>query len=201
MCCGCFLPNYNKSIGQVARSARLWQKVICVTDKTASPPSCYSDVILLCQTSSLVFYNSMTALTPWQHPGHPDGGGTREKLKATGISCKNWRPFLPTTADRARKARKTPRRRQKALTGAFFASREAEDYSRCPRQPPFGLLGQDGFDLLADIRSMRRTPRNCAGPIMAGAIVYRRRLAEFQRLPAFCIAGTGWSASTTIFER
>ncbi len=55
-------PNYNKSIGQVARSARhLGSKVICVTDKTASPPSCYSDVILLCQTSSLVFYNSMTA--------------------------------------------------------------------------------------------------------------------------------------------
>lgn len=54
-------PNYTQAIGEIAKCAKhLGSKVICITDKTTSPPSCYSDIILLCHTSSLVFYNSMT---------------------------------------------------------------------------------------------------------------------------------------------
>ncbi|NLD98211.1 MAG: MurR/RpiR family transcriptional regulator [Synergistaceae bacterium] len=55
-------PNYSQSIIDVGRCAR--QRgctIICITDKSTSPMACYSDIVLLCQTASLVFYNSMTA--------------------------------------------------------------------------------------------------------------------------------------------
>lgn len=56
-------PNYTQSIGTVAQSAKyLGSYIITITDKTSSPPACYSDIILLCQSSSLIFYNSMTAV-------------------------------------------------------------------------------------------------------------------------------------------
>lgn len=55
-------PNYTQAIGTVAQSAKhLGSYIITITDKTSSPPSCYSDIVLLCQSSSLIFYNSMTA--------------------------------------------------------------------------------------------------------------------------------------------
>lgn len=56
-------PNYLQCIGNVARCAR--QRgcgIICLTDKTTSPPACYADVVLLCQTATPVFYNSMTSV-------------------------------------------------------------------------------------------------------------------------------------------
>lgn len=55
-------PNYSPIIGYVAKCARQrGSRIICITDKTTSPPACYSDIILLCHTASVVFYNSMTA--------------------------------------------------------------------------------------------------------------------------------------------
>lgn len=56
-------PNYTQAIGTVAQSAKqLGSYIITITDHTSSPPSCYSDIVLLCQSSSLIFYNSMTAV-------------------------------------------------------------------------------------------------------------------------------------------
>jgi len=55
-------PNYTPSIGDIAQCARLrGSKIITITDKTTSPPACYSDLILLCHIEITVFYNSMTA--------------------------------------------------------------------------------------------------------------------------------------------
>lgn len=55
-------PNYSPVLGDLAHCARhLGSKIICITDKATAPPACYADVLLLCQTSSLVYYNSMTA--------------------------------------------------------------------------------------------------------------------------------------------
>ena len=55
-------PNYLQAIGDVAKCARQRGcRIICITDKTTSPPACYSDIVLLCQTASVVFYNSMTS--------------------------------------------------------------------------------------------------------------------------------------------
>jgi DNA-binding MurR/RpiR family transcriptional regulator len=55
-------PNYSQLIGDVAKCARQrGSRIICVTDKTISPAARYADVVLLCQTASVVFYNSMTA--------------------------------------------------------------------------------------------------------------------------------------------
>ncbi len=54
-------PNYSKSLGELAESAKsLGCKVICITDKMSAPPCQHSDLVLLCQTLSTVFYNSMT---------------------------------------------------------------------------------------------------------------------------------------------
>jgi DNA-binding MurR/RpiR family transcriptional regulator len=55
-------PNYSPVLGDLAHCARhLGSKIICITDKATAPPACYADLLLLCQTSSLVYYNSMTA--------------------------------------------------------------------------------------------------------------------------------------------
>lgn len=55
-------PNYTLSLGDLAKCVKsLGCKVICITDKAISPPACFSDILLLCQTSSTIFYNSMTA--------------------------------------------------------------------------------------------------------------------------------------------
>lgn len=57
-------PNYTESLGDLAKCAKLLNsKVVCITDKAISPPSCYSDVLILSQTSSMIFYNSMTIPT------------------------------------------------------------------------------------------------------------------------------------------
>ncbi|MCI8699617.1 MAG: MurR/RpiR family transcriptional regulator [Lawsonibacter sp.] len=55
-------PNYSPIIGEVACSVKeqLGSRIICITDKPTAPPACYADILLLCQTSSLVYYNSMT---------------------------------------------------------------------------------------------------------------------------------------------
>ena len=55
-------PNYTQTLGDLAKCAQsLGSKVICITDKPISPPALYSDVLFTCQTSSTIFYNSMTA--------------------------------------------------------------------------------------------------------------------------------------------
>ena len=58
-------PNYSPIIGEVTRSVKeqLGSRIICITDKPTAPPACYADILLLCQTSSLVYYNSMTTPT------------------------------------------------------------------------------------------------------------------------------------------
>ena len=55
-------PNYSPIIGEVARTVKeqLGSRIICITDKPTAPPACYADILLLCQTSGLVYYNSMT---------------------------------------------------------------------------------------------------------------------------------------------
>lgn len=54
-------PNYSQSLGDLAECVKeLDCKLICITDKMMAPPAAYSDVVLLCQTSSIIFYNSMT---------------------------------------------------------------------------------------------------------------------------------------------
>ncbi len=55
-------PNYSQILAEVARCAKLrGSRVITITDKTTSPPACYSNLLLLCHVESTVFYNSMTA--------------------------------------------------------------------------------------------------------------------------------------------
>ena len=55
-------PNYSQSLGDLAKCVKsLGSKIICITDKAISPPALFSDILLTCQTSSTVFYNSMTA--------------------------------------------------------------------------------------------------------------------------------------------
>ncbi|NBI08921.1 MurR/RpiR family transcriptional regulator [Colidextribacter sp. OB.20] len=58
-------PNYSPIIGEVAHSVKeqLSSRIICITDKPTAPPACYADILLLCQTSGLVYYNSMTTPT------------------------------------------------------------------------------------------------------------------------------------------
>ena len=55
-------PNYSPVLGKIAKNVKtvLNSSLICITDKPTAPPACYADALLLCQTSSLVFYNSMT---------------------------------------------------------------------------------------------------------------------------------------------
>ena len=50
-------------LGRIAQTAhqQLSSKVIAITDKPTAPPAQYSDIALLCQTSGLVYYNSMTS--------------------------------------------------------------------------------------------------------------------------------------------
>lgn len=61
-------PHYRMIIGGVAQCARIrCSKVICITDSNSSPPAAYSDVVLLCRSASVVFYNSMTAATSLSH--------------------------------------------------------------------------------------------------------------------------------------
>ncbi len=55
-------PNYSQSLGDLAKCVKsLGSKIICITDKAISPPALFSDILLTCQTSSTIFYNSMTA--------------------------------------------------------------------------------------------------------------------------------------------
>jgi DNA-binding MurR/RpiR family transcriptional regulator len=55
-------PNYTQALGDLAKCVKsLGSKVICITDKAISPPAMFSDILLICQTSSIIFYNSMTA--------------------------------------------------------------------------------------------------------------------------------------------
>ena len=55
-------PNYSQSLGDLAKCVKsLGSKIICITDKAISPPALFSDILLICQTSSTIFYNSMTA--------------------------------------------------------------------------------------------------------------------------------------------
>lgn len=54
-------PNYKHFAIDVAKCARdLGSHTVCITDKLTAPIAVYAEKLLLCQTSSLVYYNSMT---------------------------------------------------------------------------------------------------------------------------------------------
>lgn len=54
-------PNYKEFAIDVAKCAKsLGSHTICITDKLTSPVAPYAEKLLLCQTSSLMYYNSMT---------------------------------------------------------------------------------------------------------------------------------------------
>lgn len=54
-------PNYKRFAIDVAKCARsLGSHTVCITDKISSPIAPHAEKLLLCQTSSLVYYNSMT---------------------------------------------------------------------------------------------------------------------------------------------
>ncbi len=54
-------PNYKRFAIDVAKCASsMGCHTICITDKLSSPVASYAEKLLLCQTSSLVYYNSMT---------------------------------------------------------------------------------------------------------------------------------------------
>lgn len=54
-------PNYKRFAIDVAKCAQsLGCHTVCITDKPSSPVAAYAEKLLLCQTSSLVYYNSMT---------------------------------------------------------------------------------------------------------------------------------------------
>ena len=54
-------PNYKSFAINIAKCAQeLGCHTICITDKTTAPTAYYAEKLLLCQTSSLIYYNSMT---------------------------------------------------------------------------------------------------------------------------------------------
>lgn len=57
-------PNYKEFAINVAKCAQdMGCHTICITDKATAPISYYAEKLLLCQTSSLIYYNSMTMPT------------------------------------------------------------------------------------------------------------------------------------------
>ncbi|MEY8393236.1 MurR/RpiR family transcriptional regulator [Lachnospiraceae bacterium 45-P1] len=57
-------PNYKEFTINMAQCAQaLGCHTICITDKLTAPIASYAEQLLLCQTSSLIYYNSMTAPT------------------------------------------------------------------------------------------------------------------------------------------
>lgn len=55
-------PNYKDFAIKTAKCAQeLGCHTICITDKSTAPVAFYAEKLLLCQTSSLIYYNSMTA--------------------------------------------------------------------------------------------------------------------------------------------
>ena len=57
-------PNYKSFAINAAKCAHdLGCHTICITDHPTAPVAYYADKLLLCQTSSLVYYNSMTTPT------------------------------------------------------------------------------------------------------------------------------------------
>lgn len=57
-------PNYKDFSIKMAKCAQdIGCHTICITDKPTAPIACYAEKLLLCQTSSLVYYNSMTMPT------------------------------------------------------------------------------------------------------------------------------------------
>lgn len=55
-------PNYKDFAINVAKCAQdIGCHTICITDKSTAPIAYYAEKLLLCQTSSLIYYNSMTA--------------------------------------------------------------------------------------------------------------------------------------------
>lgn len=54
-------PNYNDFAINVAKCVQdIGCHTICITDKSTAPVACFAETLLLCQTSSLIYYNSMT---------------------------------------------------------------------------------------------------------------------------------------------
>ena len=57
-------PNYKNFAINIAKCAQdMGCHTICITDRPTSPVAYYAEKLLLCQTSSLIYYNSMTAPT------------------------------------------------------------------------------------------------------------------------------------------
>lgn len=57
-------PNYKDFAINVAKCAQdIGCHTICITDKSTAPIAFYAEKLLLCQTSSLIYYNSMTTPT------------------------------------------------------------------------------------------------------------------------------------------
>ena len=57
-------PNYKEFAINVAKYVQeTGCHTICITDKSTAPIACYAEKLLLCQTSSLIYYNSMTTPT------------------------------------------------------------------------------------------------------------------------------------------
>lgn len=57
-------PNYKDFAIHTAKCAQdIGCHTICITDRATSPVATYAEKLLLCQTSSLVYYNSMTTPT------------------------------------------------------------------------------------------------------------------------------------------
>lgn len=57
-------PNYKEFAINAAKCAQdMGCHTICITDKATAPISYYAEKLLLCQTSSLIYYNSMTMPT------------------------------------------------------------------------------------------------------------------------------------------
>jgi len=55
-------PNYKSFAINVAKCVQdMGCHTICITDRSTAPVAYYAEKLLLCQTSSLVYYNSMTA--------------------------------------------------------------------------------------------------------------------------------------------
>ncbi|HWP68900.1 MAG TPA: SIS domain-containing protein, partial [Rectinemataceae bacterium] len=89
-------PNYSQILAEIARCAKLrGSRIITITDKTTSPPACYSNLLLLCHVESTIFYNSMTApLSIINTLAEMLAIEMREKLEKNGTIYKTMTKFL-----------------------------------------------------------------------------------------------------------
>jgi DNA-binding MurR/RpiR family transcriptional regulator len=89
-------PNYSQILAEIARCAKLrGSRIITITDKTTSPPACYSNLLLFCHVESTIFYNSMTApVSIINTLAEMLAIEMREKLEENGTIYKTMTMFL-----------------------------------------------------------------------------------------------------------